>query len=132
MLGGNIDLHAPLDNAKYVGGMIKEGGEVVLTSLNDNAKIVGEKLKEGGGVVLTTLKSDFNELGGDLINEFSAFDMHYQAGETTCQMLWRLWLLVFLGVNAAIIIFATIYIFAKGGCKYSLFYIIYLCYYIIY
>lgn len=114
MLGGNIDLHVPLDNAKYVGGMIKEGGEVVY----DNAKIVGEKLKEGGGVVLTTLKSDFNELGGDLINEFSAFDIHYQAGETTCQMVWRLWLLIFLGVNAGLLVFATIYIFAKGECMY--------------
>ena len=93
-----------------------EGGEVVLTSLNDNAK----KIKEGGEVVLTSLKTDFNELAGEFTNEFSAFDIHQQAGETTCQMIWRLWLLIFLALNAVILIGATIFIFIKGDCMYLL------------
>ena len=104
----------PLDNAKYMGEKLMEGGEVVLTSLNDNAK----KIKEGGEVVLTSLKTDFNELAGEFTNEFSAFDIHQQAGETTCQMIWRLWLLIFLALNAVILIGATIFIFIKGDCMY--------------
>jgi hypothetical protein len=99
----------PLDNAKYVGEKLLEGGEVLF----DGAK----KVKEGGEVVLTSLKSDFNELAGEFTNEFNAFDIHQQAGETTCQMIWRLWLLIFLAINAVILIGSTIFIFAKG--KYS-------------
>jgi hypothetical protein len=112
----------PLDNAKYVGEKILEGGEVVLTSLNDNAK----RIKEGGEVVLTSLKSDLNDIAGEFGNEFSAFDIHYQAGETTCQMIWRLWLLIFLAINAVILIGATIFIFFKGKCMSSFCLMLYL------
>lgn len=106
MLGGNI----PLDNAKYVGEKIWEGGEVVL----DSAK----KVKEGGEVVLTALKGDIGDIAGEFASEFNTFDIHHQAGETTCQMVWRLWLLIFLAINAVILIGATIYIFTKGECTY--------------
>lgn len=115
-----IDLSAQLENARVVGGKIKEGGEAALTSINDNAKIAAEKIKEGGDIVLTSLKTDFNEFAGDLTNEFSGFELHAQEGETVCQMVWRLWLLIFLGLNAALLIGATIYIFVNGQCMYFL------------
>lgn len=115
-----------LGNAKE---KLKGGGEVVLTSLNDNAKFVGGAVKDGGEVLLTAMKTDFNEMVGDFTNEFSAFELHAHRGETMCQMIWRLWLLIFLGINAAVLIGATIYIFVKGNCMYPSHFFFYCSFY---
>jgi len=68
-------------------------------------------LREGTEKLRQEFGADMKEFASDFTSEFNLTSLSAVKNESGCQAFWRLWLVLFVGVNLLGLLAATIYIF---------------------